>query len=31
MGAPRRGSMGFYPRVRAKSIRVTVKSWPKYL
>jgi large subunit ribosomal protein L3 len=29
MGAPRRGSMGFYPRVRAKSIRVTVKSWPK--
>lgn len=28
MSTPRRGSMGFYPRVRAKSIRVRVKSWP---
>jgi Ribosomal protein L3 len=29
MSSPRRGSMGFYPRVRARSIRVTVKTWPK--
>ena len=28
MSSPRRGSMGFYPRVRARSIRVRVKSWP---
>lgn len=31
MSSPRKGSMGFYPRVRAKSIRVSVKSWPLYL
>ncbi len=30
MSAPRRGSMGFYPRVRAKSIRIRVRSWPNY-
>ena len=29
MSAPRRGSMGFYPRVRARGIRVTIKSWPE--
>ncbi len=28
MSAPRRGSMAYYPRVRARSIRVRVKSWP---
>jgi len=30
MSSPRRGSMGFYPRVRARSIRVRIKSWPNY-
>jgi len=28
MSSPKRGSMSFYPRVRAKSLRITVKSWP---
>jgi len=28
MSRPRRGSMGYYPRVRAKSIVARVRSWP---
>lgn len=30
MSAPRRGSMGFYPRVRARQIRPRINSWPNY-
>ncbi|SRR5579875_282388 len=30
MSSPRRGSMGVYPRARAASIRVRIKSWPQH-